>query len=109
MTIERRRYARVDAPPGLMVQVGLRHSVQLLDISLSGALLACDTPLPAGARGRLRAGLAADPFTADLLVKREHPRTAATRHTGLGALFLSMDDSSRRSLERFLRRASEEA
>jgi hypothetical protein len=109
MTVERRRYPRVDAPAGLMVRVGLRHTVQLLDISLSGALLACDTPLPAGVRGRLRAGLASDPFTADLLVRREHPRTPAALHTGLGALFVSMDDASRRSLERFLRRASEEA
>ena len=109
MTTERRRYARVDAPAGLMVRVGLRHSVQLLDISLSGALLACDTPLPAGSRGRLRAGLASDPFTADLLVKREHPRNPVARYTGLGALFVSMDDASRQSLERFLRRASEEA
>jgi hypothetical protein len=109
MTAERRRNARVDAPPGVMVRVGLRHSVQLMDISLSGALLACDTPLPAGVRGRLRAGLASDPFTAELIVKREHPRGPAARHTGLGALFVSMDETSRRSLERFLRRASEEA
>jgi len=109
MTLERRRHARVDAPAGQFVRVELRHRVQLLDISLTGALLACQTPLPVGTRGRLRAGLASDAFTAYLQVRREHPRNALPQQVGLGALFLSMDDTSRRSLELFLRRASEEA
>ena len=109
MIRERRRYARVDTPAGQVVRVELRHRVQLLDISLSGALLACETPLPVGVRGRLRTGLASDPFTALLQVRREHLRSPAPSQTGLGALFLSMDDISRRSLEQFLRRASEEA
>jgi c-di-GMP-binding flagellar brake protein YcgR len=109
VTLERRRYARVDAPAGQIVRAEVRHRVQLLDISLSGALLACETPLPVGSRGRLRAGLASEAFTAYLQVRREHMRTALPDQTGLGALFLSMDDASRRSLEQFLRRASEEA
>jgi c-di-GMP-binding flagellar brake protein YcgR len=109
MTLERRRYKRVDAPEGQIVRVELRHRVQLMDISLSGALLACETSVPVGVRGRLRAGLASEAFTADLQVRRLHPRSATAHRNGLGALFLSMDDTSRRSLEQFLRRASEQA
>jgi len=92
-----------------MLRMALRHRVQLLDISLSGALLACQDPIPVGTHGRLRAGLTGGSFDADFEVRREHPKVAAIRHTGLGALFLSMDDASRRSLEQFLRRASEDA
>jgi hypothetical protein len=109
MAVERRRYARVDVPAGQMVRVEVRHRVQLLDISLTGALLACQTPLPVGARGRLQAGLASDAFTAYLQIRREHPRNASTHPTGLGALIFSMHDPSRRSLDQLLRRASEEA
>ncbi len=85
----------------------LRHRVQLLDISLTGASLGCDTKLPVGTRGHFRAGLASVPFTADLMVRRHHVRPAPLRQAGLGALFCSMDERSRETLEQFLRRGSE--
>jgi c-di-GMP-binding flagellar brake protein YcgR len=107
MSIERRRTPRVRVSTEEVVHIELRRRVRLLDISLTGALIACDTPFPLGARGHLRAGLASMPFTADLRVSREHSVLRRTAETGLGAMFASMDDTSRRSLEQFLRRASE--
>jgi c-di-GMP-binding flagellar brake protein YcgR len=107
MTPERRRSVRVDVVTNGFVRVELRRRVRLLDISLSGALMACDLRVPVGSRGHLRMGLASAPFSADLTVCREHAPTRKLAHAGLGALFASMDENSRRSLEQFLRRASE--
>lgn len=103
--IERRRTPRAELLPDQTVRVELRHRVQLVDISLSGALVAGDAELPVGARGHFRAGLASTPFSAEVTVRRHQPRPLA-RQVGLGTTFSSMDEQSRRSLEQFLRRGS---
>jgi c-di-GMP-binding flagellar brake protein YcgR len=107
-TAERRRHVRVTLPVGEAVQIEVRHRVRLLDISQSGALLVCDASLPVGSLGKVRAALSAAPFTADVEVRRQQP-AAGSRQTqaALGTMFLTMDEISRRSLEQFLRRASE--
>jgi hypothetical protein len=107
MKLERRGNARVDLLMNDMVRLEVRSRVRLLDISLSGALIACDTPFPVGAQGHLRIGLAALPFSAEMEVRREQSGPRRPLAAGLGAVFASMDDGSRRSLEEFLRRASE--
>jgi hypothetical protein len=107
MLEERRRHPRVNMPHREVVRLELRQPVQLLDISLSGALLACQVPVWPGGQAHLRLALASEPFDADLHVRRRHPDTAMDGRVGLGTMFLAMDDTSRRSLERFLRRASE--
>lgn len=93
--------------PDEVMRVELRHRVQLLDISLTGALIACEVKLPVGTRGQFSAGLAAVPFTAEVVLGRHHPRPAPQGQTGLGASFASMDERSREHLEQFLRRGSE--
>ena len=93
--------------PDEVIRVGLRHRVQLLDISLTGALIACETRLPVGTRGQFSAGIAAVPFTAEVVLSRLHPRPAPGGQTGMGAAFAAMDDRSRAHLETFLRRGSE--
>ncbi len=102
--IERRKSPRVEMRSHQLVKLELRHRVRLLDISQSGALIACETLLPVGTRGHLRAGLAAQPFSAEMAVRRHHARTATRPAISLGAMFGSMDDRSRRSLELFLPR-----
>lgn len=89
------------------MHVGVKHRVQLLDISLTGALIACETKLPVGTRGHFSAGLATVPFKAELVLGRVHPRPAPKGQTSLGAAFAAMDDRSRQHLEQFLRRGSE--
>ena len=101
---ERRRWPRGELKSEEVVRLELRHRVQLLDISRSGALLACDAQLPAGTRGHLRTELAAQPFTAEVSVKRLHPRPSPNGEPSFGTQFDSMDDRSRQHLELFLRR-----
>jgi hypothetical protein len=105
---ERRRTPRVDLLPDETVQVELQHRIQLVDISLTGALVACDVTLPVGTRGQLRAGLSPAPFSAAVTVKRHHTRPAGQQlRTGFGAVFSTMDECSRRTLEKFLARGND--
>jgi len=104
---ERRKYRRVEVADDETVRVELRHRVQLLDISVTGALIACEAKLPLGTRGQFTAGLADTPFTAQLVVGRHHPREVQHGQIGLGASFGTVDEQSREHLEQFLRRGSE--
>jgi c-di-GMP-binding flagellar brake protein YcgR len=104
---ERRRTPRVEMQPQEDLRLELRHRVQLLDISQTGALVACDSALPVGTRGKIRIGLGAEPFSAELSVKRHHAKSPRREQVGLGTMFGSMDDRSKRQLELFLQRAKE--
>jgi len=103
---ERRRLPRVAVEEGLECQLEVRTKIRLVDISMSGALLASDAQLPIGTRAHLRAGVGPSPFAPEVQVKRQVERGREAQ-TGLGAVFLGMDDRSRKSLEEFLRKASE--
>jgi hypothetical protein len=104
---ERRQAPRIAAGPSIECRIHLRTRVRMLDISLSGALLAAETPLPVGASARLQSGLGAGPFGSDVQVRRHVGLPPGTALQGLGAMFTTMDDRSRRSLEEFLRKASQ--
>jgi len=103
---ERRLTSRI-ATADVECRLDLRTRVRLLDISLSGALMAAEIGLPVGASAQLRSGLGANAFRTDVQVRRSVDLvTGVTRH-GLGAMFTTMDDRSRRTLEDFLRKASQ--
>ena len=102
---ERRRGPRVAVDEGLECRLEVRTKIRLLDISLSGALMAGDAALPVGTRAQLRAGVGPAPFAPEVQVKRQVDRSG--RDAALGAVFVGMDEKSRRSLEEFLRKASE--
>ena len=104
--VERRRTPRVEMRVNEICRLELRHRVQLLDISQSGALLGCETALPVGSHGQFRAGLAALPFSAEVAIKRQQARPTKARVT-LGTQFASMDDRSKQNLDQFLRRAKD--
>jgi hypothetical protein len=104
---DRRRLPRVAVEEGLECQLEVRTKIRLVDISMSGALLASEAQLPIGTRAHLRAGVGPAPFAPEVQVKRQVDRGARETQTGLGAVFLGMDDRSRKSLEEFLRKASE--
>jgi hypothetical protein len=89
------------------IRIEVRHRVQLLDISMSGALMACAVKLPLGTRGRVHAGLGVTPFSAEVVIRRHHARPGAHTQVGLAAIFSSMDQRSRENLEQFLRRGSD--
>ena len=104
---ERRRMPRVEVQEQLECRVEVRTRIRLLDISLSGALLASDAHLPVGTKAHLRAGVGAGPFAPEVRVQRVMTAGSRESGTGLGAVFLGMDEKSRLSLEAFLRKASE--
>lgn len=103
---ERRKTPRVDVVSSEYVRMDVRHRVRLLDISLTGALIAAGTELPVGTRGLFTVALAAEPFIAELKVGRHQAGRSPEPGLGMGAVFAAMDQRSRRQLELFLRRAS---
>ena len=79
----------------------------MLDISLGGALLGAELTLPVGAAAELRSGLGATAFRTEVQVRRSVGLPAGVPLNGVGAMFTSMDERSRRSLEDFLGKASQ--
>jgi c-di-GMP-binding flagellar brake protein YcgR len=107
-TVERRQMPRVALEqPGIECRLELRTRVRLLDISLSGALLAAELALPTGVPARLRSSLGSSTFHSDVEVRRDVSLAPGVPLHGLGAAFTTMDERSRRSLEDFLRKASQ--
>lgn len=104
---ERRQSPRLPLTGGVECRLDLRTRVRMLDISLGGALLAAELALPVGATAELRSGLGASAFRTDVQVRRSIGLPAGVTLNGLGAMFTAMDERSRRSLEDFLRKASQ--
>lgn len=102
---ERRRAPRVELGEKFDCRFELRARVRLIDISATGALLMSDAVLPVETAGRLKAVLSAARFAPSLEVKRSAV-LARNEGTHLGAVFVGMDDESRRSLEAFLQKAT---
>jgi c-di-GMP-binding flagellar brake protein YcgR len=106
---ERRRVPRVavDQDEGLECTLEVRTRIRLLDISLTGAMLSSEAQLPVGTRAHLQAGVGATPFAPEVQVQRVVDRGSRESAPALGAVFVGMDEQSRRSLEAFLRKANE--
>jgi c-di-GMP-binding flagellar brake protein YcgR len=104
---ERRRVPRVAVDDGLECRLEVRTRVRLVDISLTGTLMASDAQLPVGTRAHMHAGVGSAPFAPDVQVQRIVDRHSRESKPALGAVFVGMDEKSRQSLEEFLRKASE--
>ena len=100
---ERRLAPRINLGDGIDCRLDLRARVRLVDISFGGALLAAEFPVPVGAAAQLHSGLGGNVLRAHVQVRR----TVGVPLKGLGAMFTDMDERSRRSLEEFLRKASQ--
>jgi c-di-GMP-binding flagellar brake protein YcgR len=102
---ERRRARRVSVA-GRRCEMTIWSPVRVVDISLSGALLASSRPIGAAERAELRAAFDSDPFSSGVEIRR-----VVAGHEGesgsvrLGVRFVEPDDESRRALGQFLRRA----
>ena len=103
---ERRLAPRAALPSDAECRLEVRTRVRLVDISLTGTLLATDVPLPIGTRAQLRSNVATATFTPEVQVQRVAETSGRGDGRALGAVFTAMDDRSRRSLEEFLRKAS---
>jgi c-di-GMP-binding flagellar brake protein YcgR len=104
---ERRRLPRVEIEDGMECRLEVRTRIRLVDISLTGALLSSEAQLPVGTRAQLQTGVGAAPFAPEVMVQRVIERNGRDATSRLGAVFVGMDEKSRRSLEAFLRKASE--
>jgi hypothetical protein len=103
---ERRRTPRLSELDGAECRVPLHSPVRLFDISAGGAWLSCDVSLPVGTRAQMTTLLAGLPFAVDVLIQRLGSAQGRGGPT-LGTMFLGMDERSRRSLDAFLRKATE--
>jgi predicted GH43/DUF377 family glycosyl hydrolase len=102
---ERRRYPRipVDAAPPV-ITLPMSATVQVLDISETGVLLASSQPLGIGRRANLKVRLGAEPLALQVEVKRVLPNINNTRTAyRMGAAFVDLDDTTKKKLETFLR------
>jgi hypothetical protein len=102
---DRRLQPRWRTQEGVYCQLSVRTRVRVIDISGSGVLFGSDVPLPIGTDARLRSMIGNGSFAPAIEVRRVAP-SSAQRENALGAIFTSMDDLSRRSLENFLKLAS---
>ena len=84
--------------------------VELLDVSATGMLLACDCALDVGHRAQVRMMLGREPFAAWIEVKRAAAIEPASPHGStrclVGAAFTSLDEQSARALHAFLPQTS---
>jgi hypothetical protein len=105
--VERRQSQRVALGGDVECRLDLRTRVRLVDISLSGALLAAELAVPAGASAQLRSALGPNSFRSDVQVRRSLALATGVPMNGVAAVFTTMDERSRKTLEEFLRKASE--
>jgi PilZ domain-containing protein len=99
---DRRRHLRV-AVPGLQALFPTIVDAEILEISLTGALVRCRCPLRVGDRASIRTVLNREPFVAKVSVVRVlDPVTGDAAITCAGVAFLEQDEESARVLGRFL-------
>lgn len=99
---ERRRYPRIEAPRGFEIEFARWTTVELADVSMSGAMLIGPAPIDVGGRAHFRARLGDRSFYAEVEARRIAARTGPNPRYGIGALFVSMGADSRQSLASFL-------
>lgn len=102
---DRRRTARFLPKRPIDVALSAVMDLTVLDLSATGVLLSCGWPLDIGDRRKLRMVIAGQPFAAWIEVRRvEQFPTATGARPGylVGASFLSIDESSRDTLQRFI-------
>ena len=102
---ERRRFPRRTASATAKLRISV--DVEVLDLSLTGALIRCECPLRVGDRAQMQTMLDGQPFVAWVSVVR----IAAERGNGssrpaLGVVFLGSGEHNADVLQRFLSRAS---
>jgi len=106
---ERRRFPRTTVAAGHELRLPLQMTVQLLDISSSGVLVAAPQPLETGTSATIRAQLGGEPVLMEVEVERVAPDGAPGRPAGryrLGSRVLKVDEAGRRTVQKFLRDGS---
>jgi hypothetical protein len=108
---ERRRSQRATVGPRSWLAVPSTWPVQLLDLSLGGLAFSSPYGLEIGRTASVRATLGRDAFNGQIRVCWSRPRGASSSIRPpfeIGAVFLPLDESSRRALELFLKLSTPE-
>jgi hypothetical protein len=108
---ERRRSQRAAVGPRSWLAVPSTWPVQLLDLSLGGLAFSSPYGLEIGRTASVRATLGRDAFNGQIRVCWSRPRGAVSSIRPpfeIGAVFLPLDESSRRALELFLKLSTPE-
>ena len=103
--VERRRSPRVTLPAGHALQMPLATTVQVVDISVGGALLTSPHAAVPGQTGVLNTRLGAETIRVPVEVCRVAAGRAVAKRAGtyrVGARFTELDEDTRRSIQKFL-------
>ena len=103
---ERRRSQRATLGPRSWLAMPSTWPVQLFDVSLGGLAFSSPYGLEIGRTLALRATLGREAFNGQIRVCWSRARSAASAvrpQFEIGAVFLPLDESSRRALESFLK------
>ena len=107
---ERRQVSRIPIRNGYVYLKSSWSTIQLLDISLGGVLMSASRSFPVGHRAGLRTVVNGERVAVEVEIKRDDPPTSGRQGTRLvGASFVTLDERSRQSLEKFLRQRTSEA
>jgi hypothetical protein len=104
--MERRRSPRGPADRLSWLAMPSTWRVQLLDVSIAGVAFTSPYALDVGRTAAVRATLGRDAFNVQIRVcwcRRRTPAGGVPADYEIGATFLSIDDSSRRTLHAFLK------
>ncbi len=104
--IERRRLPRVAVTGGARLDRPVALSVRLLDIGLSGVLIASSHPLGVGQAARLKVRFGDMNVDADLEIARLAPGRDDKGAYKAGARFVSRDEETRSAIRQFLAAAN---
>ena len=104
--LERRRTPRIPMGNGHEIGMPMALTVRLVDISASGVLLSSPQRMAIGQRAHLRTTLGGEALNAEVEVRRVADAGFENSGRGryrLGAVFVSLDEVGRRSVQHFLR------
>jgi c-di-GMP-binding flagellar brake protein YcgR len=100
--VDRRKTARVTMPAGLRFERPVVMSVRLLEISMSGVLMAATQPLEVGQVAQLSARIGAQAIETSIEVRRVAAGDVGKGAYRIGARFVSLDPSTAAMLRQFL-------
>ena len=106
--VDRRRSPRHESSADLRLSLPNVTNGEVIDLSVTGALISTKTRLEIGDRARLSLVVGRQPFQAWVTVVRveEGTRSGGEVRYHTGVTFLSLDEGSRDVLQRFVRRDS---
>lgn|SRR5512144_920074 len=100
--IDRRRNPRVIVSAGATSDCVMAVTVRVLDLGVRGLLMASPQPLKVGERVRMTMRLGDRPVEATVVIRRVNAAAGTKGGYEIGAVFVSLDEATRRVVQQFL-------